>query len=74
MDATRREQMKRHLAQADRHIGQGETHITKQISLIGRLDLYGHDSTEAREFLALLLDSQQMHEDHREQIIRELAA
>jgi hypothetical protein len=64
--------LKQALAQVDRHIAASRGHITKQITIIDRLERGGHDSTFAKDFLAILHKIQQMHEDHRERIMREL--
>ena len=48
-------------------------HIDKQIGLITDLERDGHDATVAREFLAALEDTQQLHEHHRQHVLRELA-
>jgi hypothetical protein len=74
VDDLRRDHLKIELAQADRHIAEGQEHIAKQIRMIDSLDHDGRDSTLAREFLAVLHTTLQMHEDHREHIIRELGA
>ena len=74
METKRRDHLKRELAKADRHIAETSGHITKQITIIDRLDRDGHDSTLAKDLLAILHKTLQMHEGHREHIIRELDA
>jgi hypothetical protein len=68
----RRDHLNRGLVQANRHIAEGRLYVAKQTALIDGLDRDGHDSAMARELLAILHKSLQMHEGHREHIIREL--
>jgi hypothetical protein len=74
MDPERRNHLKRDLEMAVRHIADGREHIAKQTAMIAKLERDGHDSTAAKELLALLQRTQHMHEDHRENILRELQA
>ena len=74
MDTRRQDHLKTELTLADRHITETRDHITKQVAIIDRLDRDGHDSTLAKELLAILHKTLQMHEDHREHIMREFDA
>ena len=61
-----------HLAQAEQHLVLGEGHLTSQQALIAELERDGHDTEEAREVLATMLQSQAVHVQGRERIPREL--
>jgi hypothetical protein len=74
VNAERRDYLNRELAQVTRHVADGQAHIAKQVRIIDGLHRDGRDSTSAREFLHLLHDTQHLHEDHREHILRELDA
>ena len=68
----RRDYLNRVLVQANRHIAEGQLDVVKQRAIIDGLDRNGHDSALARDLLAILHKTLQMHEDHRERLIREL--
>jgi hypothetical protein len=61
-----------HLAQAERHIVLGEEHLTIQEALIADLEREGHDTEGAKEVLATMLQSQAVHVETRDRILREL--
>lgn len=61
-----------HLAQAERHIVLGEEHLTIQEALIADLERDGHDTEGAKEVLATMLQSQAIHVEARDRILREL--
>ena len=61
-----------HLAQAERHIVLGEEHLTIQEALIADLERDGHDTEGAKEVLATMLQSQAVHVETRDRILREL--
>jgi hypothetical protein len=44
----------------------------KQEALIAQLDRDGHDTTEAKKFLATLRETQAVHVEGRERIVKEL--
>jgi hypothetical protein len=62
----------RHLVQAERHIAQGAEAITRQESLIAQLDRDGHKTREARKVLATMRETQALHVESRDRILREL--
>ena len=64
--------LKQHLARAERHLAEGQAHIEKQRAIIATLEQRGQDAGMARELLANLLRTQELHEQNREQILREL--
>ena len=72
MDPDRRDQLRRKLNQAERHIADGREHIAKQMAIIANLERDAYDSKLAKEFLGILQKTLQMHEDHREHLLREL--
>jgi hypothetical protein len=63
-----------HLAEAEQHIGRGAKHISDQEVLIADLELLGHDTGLARSLLETFRLTQAQHMDHRECILRVLAA
>jgi hypothetical protein len=60
------------LAQADRYVAEGRRHIVRQEELIAKLDRNGQDAEEARAILDTLEDTQALHIQHRDRILREL--
>jgi hypothetical protein len=61
-----------HLAQAERHVAEGEQLLLRQEELIAELDRDGHDTEEARVILDTLRETQALHLQDRDRIIREL--
>jgi hypothetical protein len=59
-----------HLAQAERHIAEGVVHLARQRALIAALDRAGHDSEEARAILDTLMETQIIHEQDHERLLR----
>jgi len=68
----KREMYVRHLAQAESAIALGREHIAKQRAIVAELQTAGHDISEATDLLDTLLTSQNMHEQHRAKILKEL--
>jgi len=64
--------LKEHLAQAERHASRGKQHLARQEEIIAELDRDGHDTTEARKVLATLRQTQVLHEQEVERLLREL--
>ncbi|MBB4261442.1 MULTISPECIES: hypothetical protein [unclassified Bradyrhizobium] len=62
----------RHLAEAERHVADGERHIARQEELINELRRDGHDLETASEVLATMQQSQVLHLEHRDRILREI--
>ena len=69
MDAKRRADLKRELAQAERHIAEGKKHIGRQMVIIAELERDGHDTATAKELLDTLEQTQQLHESHRQHVL-----
>jgi hypothetical protein len=61
-------QLKLRLADANFHVAQGNEHIARQRELIAKLEHNGHDTIAACEVLDVFLDSQILHERHRNNI------
>jgi hypothetical protein len=61
-----------HLAQAERHVAEGEQHLLRQEELIAELDRDGHDTEKARVILDTLRETQALHLQDRDRIMREL--
>ena len=62
-----------HLAKAERDIAEGEERITRQMLLIEKMRQDGHDATEAEKMLRTLRETLSAWQEHREEILRELA-
>jgi hypothetical protein len=62
----------RHLAEAKRHVAQGERHLVRQKELIAELRLHGHDVSGANDVLATMQQSQLLHLEALDRIMREL--
>ena len=69
MDRATLEQM---LVQAERHVTLGEHHIARQREIIAKLERNGHDSTKAKELLAVFLATQVSHVIGRDRLLKEL--
>jgi len=61
-----------HLTKWECAIALGHEHIAKQRAIIAQLESDGHDVSEAVDLLNTLLETQSMHEAHRETILSEL--
>ncbi len=70
---TARKILQSDLGHVRRHVASGKRCIERQRDLIARLQRNRRDTTAANEFLALLLDVQALHVDHRDRLIKELA-
>jgi hypothetical protein len=66
--------MLEHLAMAERHVASGEGHLRRQETLIGELDRGGHGTTDACAILATMRQTQELHVQDRDRILRELEA
>ncbi len=64
---------RRHLEQANSHIAGGESRISAQIKLIGRLRSVDQDTAEAEALLYNLRETLVTWNDHRNEIVREIA-
>ena len=64
--------LKQHLAQAERNATRGKQHVARQEGMIAELDRDGHDTTEARKVLVTLRQTQVLHEQEVERLLREL--
>jgi len=62
--------LQQHLAQAERHIAQGVVHLARQRVLIAELHRAGHDTDEARAILDSLMETQVLHQQDRERLLR----
>jgi hypothetical protein len=61
-----------HLAKGEAAIALGREHIAKQRAMVAQLQADGQDVSEAVDLLNTLLETQSMHEAHRETILSEL--
>ena len=63
-----------HLAQTERHIAEGEEHLAQQTLLIEKLERHGHDSEDARALLKTMIETQALHKQDRDRVLKELFA
>ena len=61
-----------HLAQAERHVARGNEHISRQETLIAKMDRHGHDTVDARKLLDTLRKTQALHRQDVGRLLREL--
>ena len=69
-----RQTMLEHLAMAERHVTEGEVHLSRQRALVAELDRDGHDTADARAILATMLETQRLHVEDRDRILKELSS
>jgi hypothetical protein len=60
------------LAEAEAAIAECEQHITQQRAVIEKLSKDGLDTAEAEYLLVTFLESQGLHEGHRDQLLGKL--
>jgi hypothetical protein len=60
------------LVQAEQHVSLGERHIARQREIVAKLERDGHDSTQAKELLAVFLATQAAHVAGPERLQEEL--
>jgi len=53
------------LAEIEQYLALSKAHVSNQVELIAELDRGGHDTTEARNVLATLLETKELHECQR---------
>jgi len=64
--------LQEHLAIAERHIAGGVKLLAKQEALIAELERHHHDTEGARAVLTTMRETQFLHIDDRDRILREL--
>jgi hypothetical protein len=62
------------LEMVERHIAGGKRHLAQQVVLIAKLDALGLDTYSAETLLVILHQSQRLHIEHRDRILRETNA
>jgi hypothetical protein len=67
-----RAMLEEHLAIAERHIAQGEKLLAKQEELVAELNRRNHDAESAKSVLATMRETQSLHIDDRDRILRQL--
>jgi hypothetical protein len=60
------------LVQAEQHVALGERHIARQREIVAELERDGHDTTQAKELLAVFLATQATHVVGRDRLMEEL--
>jgi hypothetical protein len=68
-----REMTLKNLAEAEDHAVLGERHLSQQRALVERLTRNGNEAGEAGALLATLQDTQLLHIQHRDRLIKELS-
>ncbi|UFW48503.1 MULTISPECIES: hypothetical protein [Bradyrhizobium] len=61
----------RHLYEAERHVAEVERHLARREELVAELHRDGQDTKAANEILSTMRQSQALHLEHRDHIIRE---
>jgi len=64
--------LERLLVQAEWRLTLGERHIARQRGIIAELERDGHDSTQAKELLAVFMATQATRVDGRDRLLKEL--
>jgi len=64
--------LREHLAEAEAQVAKGLQHLAEQRAVIAELERDGHDTKTARELFATLMQSQELHIEHRDRLKREL--
>jgi hypothetical protein len=67
-----RAMLEQHLSLADRHVTQAEAIIDKQLRLIIELTEDGHDTSSARQLLAVFEGTRRLHEADRDRLLGQL--
>jgi hypothetical protein len=62
--------LRQNFAQAERHIARGLVHLARQRALIDELDRAGHDTKTAWAILDTLTETQTLHEQDRDHLLR----
>ena len=67
-----KDMLRRYLLTVERHVERGKVMIAEQQARIVRLADMGCDVASANDVLRRLLETQELHEQHRERLKREL--
>ena len=67
-----RETVARHLAEAEKAVTEGRVHIAHQVQIIVDLKRGDHDTAAAEDLLNTLIETQRLHEQHRDRLRLEL--
>ena len=62
-----------YLDRVKRHVALGEQRIDKQLALIEQLGRGGYDTRAAKTFLATLEETQRLHLQHQDRLMKELS-
>jgi predicted RNA methylase len=60
--------LEKHLAIAQQHVIEGMDHLAQQEQIVAELERDGHDTVEALKILAMLRDTQKLHEQEVQRI------
>jgi len=66
--------MENALEMVERHIASGKRHLAQQVVRIAKLEALGLDTVGAETLLATFSQSQRLHIEHRDRILRETNA
>ena len=67
-----KDMLRGYLLMVERHVERGEAMIAEQRARIARLADMGFDVARSNDVLRCLLETQKLHEQHRERLKREL--
>ena len=56
--------------QAELHVTLGERHVARQREIIAELERNGHDVTQAKELLAVFLETQALYVGDRDRFLK----
>lgn len=73
MDSARRRQLEEQLAKAEYRVFQGRLLLERQRESLEQRRSHGHDVKLAMNLLAVMEETQRLHEAHRDRLRRELA-
>jgi hypothetical protein len=72
MDRSIASDIRKELADAQKRAAEGRAHIAHQREVIEILGRDGHDTAQAKELLDTLLETQALHEESVERLMKEL--
>jgi hypothetical protein len=67
-----REMVEQHLAEAEKAVTEGRVHIASQVQIIADLKRGDNDTAAAEALLRTLMETQRLHEEHRDRLRQEL--
>ena len=68
-----RAMIEQHLNEAERDVALGVKHVNAQRAIVARRERRGLKTSRAEALLQILVEMQELHEKHRDQLVKELA-